>query len=250
MYQNIIGIFSGKGGVGKTTLTVNLSLALSQLNKNVIAIDADFKMSGLGLHLGIYKFPATIADVILSEKNLLEAIYVHSSGIRIIPAPLYLKEIDTSKIKDILSAPVFSENFVIVDSPPGLEKNTLDVMAACKYGIILTTPDIPAITDAIKITSKLKEMNVSILGAIVNMNSGDGIDLQDIKDTLEVDILGSIPFDKNIRKSLFLQKPLLLYDPYSPASIEIKKIAARITNQEFKPEKFLFFKRLIKGIKK
>ncbi|MBU5688485.1 MAG: cell division ATPase MinD [Candidatus Aenigmatarchaeota archaeon] len=250
MDQNIIGIFSGKGGVGKTTLTVNLSLALAQFNKNVLAIDTDFKMSGLGLHLGMYQFPVTIADVLLSEKNLLEAIYIHSSGIRIVPAPLYVKEIDTSKLKDILSAPFLSENFVILDSPPGLEKNVIDVMSACNSAIILTTPDIPAITDAIKITEKLKEMSIPIRGAVVNMNMKDSIELEDIEDVLGVNIIGVIPFDKDIKKSLSLRQPLLSFNPYSPASIEIKKIAAKIINEEFKPEKFLFLKRIIKGIKK
>jgi len=248
--QNIIGIFSGKGGVGKTTLTINLSLALSQFNKNTIAVDTDLKMSGLGLQLGIYQFPATIADVLLSEKNLLEAIYIHQSGLRIIPAPLYAKDIDTSRLKEIFSAPFISENFVLVDSPPGLEKNVIDVMSACNSAIILTTPEIPAVTDAIKIAEKLKEMNVPIRGAIINMKTKDGLEAEEIEEALEASVLGVVPFDKEVKKSLMLRQPLLQLNPYSLASIEIKKIAAKIANEEFQPERFLLLKRLIKGIKK
>ncbi len=249
MDQNIIGIFSGKGGVGKTTLTLNLSLALTQLNKNVLAMDTDFKMSGLGLHLGIYQFPVTINDVLLSNKNLIEAIYIHPSGVRIIPAPLYIQDIDTSKLKDVLSAPFIQDNFVLIDSPPGLEKNVIDVMSACNSAIVLTTPDIPSVTDAIKITEELKKMNIPIRGAIINMMTNGSLKEEDIKDALGVDILGTIPFDNQIKKSLFLRKPLLLTNPYSKAAIEIKRIAAKIANENFKEESFLFFKRLIKGIK-
>ncbi|MFH8080860.1 MAG: P-loop NTPase [Candidatus Aenigmatarchaeota archaeon] len=246
MEQKIIGLFSGKGGVGKTTLTINLSLALAELGKNVIAVDTDFKMSGLGLHLGLYKFPATIVDVLLSEKNVLEAIYVHPTGIRIIPAPLYVRELDTSKLKDIFSAPIFSQGFALLDTPPGLEKNVIDVMSACTSAIILTTPDLPALASAIKVVEKLKELKIPIIGVIINMHTKDMLRIEEIEETLETNILGVIPFDKNFRKSLNLKKPLLQLDPYCKASIEIKKIAAKIANESFREEKLLFLKRILR----
>jgi septum site-determining protein MinD len=248
--QNIIGIFSGKGGVGKTTLTVNLAAALSQLNKNVIAIDTDFKMSGLGLHLGMYQFPVTIKEVLLSEKNLLDAIYIHSSGIRIVPAPLYAKDIDSSKLKEILSAPFLSENYVLLDSPPGLERNAFDVMESCNSALIVTTPDIPAVADALKIVKELKERGIPIRGVAVNMSDGRGIEIQEIQETLELPVLSVIPFDKEVKKSLFAREPLLCYNPYSPAAVEIKKLACLISGDEYKQERFLLLKRFLKGINK
>ena len=249
MNRNIIGIFSGKGGVGKTTLTVNLAAALSQLKKSVIAIDADFKMSSLSLHLGMYQFPVTIKDVLLSQKNLLEAIYIHPSGIRIIPAPLYAKEIESWKLKEVLSAPFISENYVLLDSPPGLEKNVFDVIDACNSALIITTPDIPAVTDAIKIVRELKERNIAIRGVVVNMNDGRGIDAEEIEEALELPVLSTIPFDKEVRKSLLARQPLVSYNPYSPAAVEIKKLACLIAGEEYKGERFLLLKRLLKGIK-
>ena len=82
----IIGVVSGKGGGGKTVTTINLSAALMGFGKNVIAIDADVKMSGLGLQLGMYYFPVTLNDVLGNRGTIHESLYIHSSGLRIIPA--------------------------------------------------------------------------------------------------------------------------------------------------------------------
>jgi len=248
--QNIIGIFSGKGGVGKTTLTLNLAAALSQLKKNVLAIDADFKMCSLSLHLGLYQFPVTIKDVLLSQKNLLEAIYIHPSGVRIIPAPLYVRDIDSWKLKEVLSSDFISENYVLLDSPPGLEKNVFDVIDACNSALIITTPDIPAVTDALKIVKELMDRSVAIKGVVVNMNDGNGIGVEEIEETLELPVLSVIPFDKDVRKSLLRKEPLMSYNPYSPAAVEIKRLACLIAGERYTQDRFLLLKRLLKGIKK
>ncbi|MCX8178766.1 MAG: P-loop NTPase [Candidatus Aenigmarchaeota archaeon] len=251
MENNIIGIFSGKGGVGKTTLTVNLAISMQRFNKNVIAVDTDLKMSSLGLHLNMYKFPVTINEVLSSSKNILDALYIHPSGIRIVPAPVYAEDVDTSTLKEILSNPVLSNNYVLLDSPPGLEKNTIDVISACNAAIILTTPEIPAVADALKMVEKIKKMNVKMLGLVINMSDHDSqLDDSEIESTLGLNIIGKIPFDKNVKKSLSAKQPLVDYNPYSPAAIEIKKIAARVLNEDYKTERFLILKRIFKGIKK
>jgi len=250
--HNIIGIFSGKGGVGKTTVTVNLSAVLTQIKKNVIAIDTDIKMGGLGLHLGMFQFPTTLNDVILSNKNLYEALYIHSSGLRIIPAALSVQEIDTSGLKNILSAPFLSNNIVFIDSPPGLEKNAIDVLSACPTGIIVVTPEVTSIVNSLKVISEMEKTNTEILGAIVNMyNSNDKnqINLAEIESTLGIPILGVVPFDRDVKSSIFKKMPVVVYNPYSPASLEFKKIGAKLVGEEFKPESFVWIKRMIKRLK-
>lgn len=248
MKHNIIGIFSGKGGVGKTTVTVNLSTVFSQFKRNVIAIDTDIKMSGLGLYLGMYQFPVTLNDVLLSKNNLYEALYIHSSGLRIIPAPLYTQDIDTSILKNVLSAPFLTNNIVFIDSPPGLEKNVKDVLSACPSGIIVVTPDIPSITNAMKIILEMEKTNTEPLGIIINMyNKSDEnqITKDEIASTLNVPVLGVIPFDINVKKSLFNKTPIVIYKPYSPASIEFKKIGAMLLEENYKPDNFAWIKNIL-----
>lgn len=248
----IIGIFSGKGGVGKTTTTVNLSTVFAQLNKNVIAVDTDIKMSGLGLQLGMYKFPVTLNDVIISNKNIHEALYIHQSGLRIIPAALHAEEVDTTRLKTILSSPFLSNNFVFVDSPPGLEKNAMDVLQSCQSGIVVVTPDTPSLVDALKITSEMQRLNVKPLGAIVNMcsNEKSEINTKEIESFLNLPVLGCVPFDKEVRRSVFHRTPVVAFNKHSPAAVEFKKIGARLLGQEYKTEKFFWIKSMLKRLKK
>lgn len=252
MKHNIIGVFSGKGGVGKTTVTVNLSTVFVQFKRNVIAIDTDMKMSGLGLHLGMYQFPVTLNDVLLSKKNLYEALYIHSSGLRIIPAPLYVQDINTDALKDVLSAPFLTDNFVFIDSPPGLEKNVIDVLTACPSGIVVVTPDVPSIVDAMKIISAMEKSGTEPLGAIINMYNKldkNQINEKEIESALNIPVLGSIPFDTNVKRSVFHKTPAVIYNPYSPASIEFQRIGAKLLEEDYKPDNFAWIKSILKGLR-
>ena len=83
-----IGIVSAKGGVGKTITTLNLASALMQFSRDVVSVDGDVKLSGLSLQLGMYYFPVTLNDILEGERSILESLYIHTTGLRIIPASL------------------------------------------------------------------------------------------------------------------------------------------------------------------
>ena len=86
----LILITSGKGGVGKTTLTSNLSAALTDFGEDVIAMDANLTTPNLGLHTGMHLAPNTLHDVLKGKKELKKAIYPHPYGYKIIPASMSL----------------------------------------------------------------------------------------------------------------------------------------------------------------
>ena len=117
-----IGIVSAKGGVGKTAVTINLSAALMKLEKSVIVVDADIKASGLGLQLGLFHFPLTLNDVLERKVSTLEAMYIHSTGMRIIPASLCLRNTNISRLGNVLNDPQLEDNIIMVDAPPGSQK--------------------------------------------------------------------------------------------------------------------------------
>jgi cell division ATPase MinD len=251
--HNIIGVFSGKGGVGKTTVTVNLATAFSKFNKNVVAIDTDIKMTGLGLQLGMYQFQATLNDVLLSQKNIHEALYIHPSGIRIIPAALYQQDVNTEKIKQVLSSSFFRNTFVFVDSPPGLERNATDVLKACPSGILVVTPDTPSIVDGAKIVSEMREANCQALGAVVNMyirNDKSQLSLSEIESFLDIPILGCVPYDKEVRRSVFHRTSAIAHNPYSPASIEFNKIATKLLGLNYEVDNLAWAKNILRGLKR
>ncbi len=249
----VIGIVSGKGGVGKTTTTINLATALMGFGQNVIAVDADVKMSGLGLQLGMYHFPVTLNDVLMERGYIQQALYIHSSGLRIIPASLCVEDVRVSRLKHVLSDPFLKDNIVVVDAPPGLEKNSISILKSCPEVLIVTTPEIPSITDAMKIICTAKKMDTKPIGIIVNMyknRNSHQINFKEIESTCGIPVIGTIPEDKIIKKGLFFGVPSVLLNPYSPSSLAFKEIAARIIGENYIPPKFAFIKRFFGGLKK
>jgi cell division ATPase MinD len=242
-----IGIVSGKGGVGKTVTTINLAAAMMEFKSSVIAVDADIKMSGLGLHLGMCYFPVTLNDVLKDTVNVFNALYIHSSGLRIIPASLAVDPVDTSKLGTVLLNPYFENTTVLVDSPPGLGNDAIQVLKACKENIIVTLPEIPAVADTIRVIDVIRELGAIPLGIIVNRyKTGDPnqLSIKEIETACELPIIGTIPEDKNIRKSIYKKTPAVFLNPYSSSSIAFKKIAARILGLDYKPPRYTFFKKL------
>jgi len=249
----IIGIVSGKGGVGKTTTTINLSAALMEFKKNVIAIDADIKMSGLGLQLGMYYFPISLNDVLKGQGELFEALYIHSSGLRIIPASLNVDDVKISNFQKVLEDPLLENNIVLIDSPPGFEKNSLAVLKTCPELLIVTTPEIPAITEALKIISITERMSSTPIGIIVNMykrKEPNQINLKEIRAICGLPIIGVIPEDDNIKRSIFKGVPAVCLNPYAPSSIAFKKITAALIKEDYIPPKVPLLKKILGRFKK
>ena len=244
-----IAVVSGKGGVGKTTVTSNLTTALMQLKQNVIALDADIKMSGLGLQLGMYYFPVTLADVLSEKANIFEAIYIHPCGMRIIPASLCVRDARVSRLKQIINDPFLDNNIVLVDAPPGLEKSTIAVLKACKEVIIVTIPEIPAVADVMKTLVAAKKTDTKPIGIVINRykkGEKEQISVKEIESTCDLPVIGIIPEDKAISKSIFRRTPVVLLDPFSPASIQFKKIAANLIGEKYILPRFRSIKRFLR----
>ena len=89
----IIVINSGKGGVGKTTTAINLGAGLNSLSKNVVVVDANLNTPNVGIHLGAPIVPITLNHVLKGKADIEDAVYEHSSGTKIIPSSLSIKEL-------------------------------------------------------------------------------------------------------------------------------------------------------------
>ena len=167
---SLISIISGKGGVGKTTAVSNLGAALTKRGKNVLILDGNITTPNLSLHLGIPFYPVTLHDVLRKRIPIESAIYTHSSGLKIVPASLaadHVKKTDINRLKGVLWNLMGKADIIIVDAAAGLGKEALAAIDVADELIIITNPDLPAITDALK-TIKLAEDNgTKILGVIV-----------------------------------------------------------------------------------
>ncbi len=242
----IICVASGKGGVGKTVCAVNLALALYQFGEKVVVVDADMTASNLGIQLGHYAFPNNLQSVIRGEVEPEMAVHTHPSGINFIPSSIALNDISVKprNLGQVLRA--LPHNIIIVDAPPGLDTVGKGVLEASDEVLVVTTPEIPAVANAAKTIKMAEEYKKRIIGIVVNRYTGDESELkpEEIEMICEAPIVGVIPEDDKIKKSLFHRTPLLALDPYCSASIAFKKIAAGLIGKVYQPPRFLTIRRL------
>jgi len=238
--SRIIGVISGKGGVGKTTVTANLTAALAmKFGKKVTAVDCNLTTSHLGMHFGIFFYPRTFNDFLKGTANMNDVLIPHGTGVNILPASLNLSDligINMYEIREKLRDSLKDSDFVFLDAAPGFGKEAVSAMRACEEALLVTTPDIPAITDVLKAKSVLEQMNVEIIGLIVNKVTGKRFELssKEIAETTGLSIIGSIPFSFEFSESLSNKTPLVAYKQNSKASIELFKIAAYLAGEAYK----------------
>lgn len=245
----LITITSGKGGVGKTTTAINLGAALNAFGKEVIILDANLTTPNVGLHLGAPIVPISLNHVLSGKARLAEAIYEHESGTKIIPSSLSIRELrklNHSKLKDIGKKLKKMADFVIYDSAAGLGAETLAALEAADELIIVTNPEIPAVTDALKTTKVIEQLGKPIRGVIVTRVSGlkTEMPISNIRDMIELPILGIVPEDKNVQAALVMKDALLHTHPKSKASRAYRTIAAKLLGMNNYREYSSFWEKL------
>ncbi|MFH1978178.1 MAG: cell division ATPase MinD [Candidatus Aenigmatarchaeota archaeon] len=241
----IIAIASGKGGVGKTTMTANLAAALSKFNKSVIAVDGNLTTSNLGIHLGIPLYPITLQDVIQRKSRVEEAIYFHKSGFRVLPSDVSLTKIINPRSHDFIDLfykLVGSADIVLIDVAAGLGSEALAVLDAADELITITNPELSAITDALKLGKLAEKMGTKNIGVVINRFKKHPHDIHhlDVKDFLGMNVLGTVREDRKISRATHEKEPIITREPNSRAAQEIMAIAAKIAGVEFKPKTGFF----------
>jgi len=254
--KKMIVITSGKGGVGKTTTAINLGAAINFFKKNVIVIDANLSTPNVGIHLNSPEVPININHVLFGKAKAFEAVYEHESGMKVMPASLSIKElrkIKPERIKDFKEDFKKLADYVILDCAAGLGKEALSVIELADELIIVTNPEMPAITDALKTIKLATMMKKPVRGVIITRVRKDQIEMQPdtVKDMLETPILGMIPEDIHIQKALSQRNTVLQLYPKSNPSRAYKEIAARILNVRYdsNKDKERIFARLLRTLK-
>lgn len=161
----VIAVASGKGGVGKTTVTANLGIALSLLEEDVLILDMDINMANLELILGLEGKQVTLQEVLAGEENIHNAIYEGPGGVHIVPAGLSLpnlKYIKRERMEKVFDELIGSVDIIIIDSPAGLERDALAAMSSAGEMILVTTPEVTSLTDTLKTKLLAERMGINI----------------------------------------------------------------------------------------
>ena len=261
----IITVTSGKGGVGKTNLSVNMALAFTRLGKKVTVMDADLALANVNVMLNmIPKY--NLYHVIKKQKTIREILVETEYGISIVAGAsgfsqianmgeedrkVFISQLDTLSNADI----------IIIDTSAGVSSNVLDFIAAADDVVIITTPEPTAITDAygiIKIiATEYDSLNMG-LKLVVNRAKSAG-EAKSVADrminiagqflNLKLDYLGFIYDDSSVPHSVYKQQPFIVVDPKCKASICVQHIVDRIDrNKPIEVRGFgAMFKRLFKS---
>ena len=240
--KRMIVITSGKGGVGKTTTAINLGAAINYFGGDVLVLDGNLSTPNVGIHLNSPEVPVTLNHVLQGKADVFEAIYEHESGMKIIPSSLSLKEskkIKPEKLKEFKKEFGKHSEYVLVDSSAGLGSEALSAIELADELIVVTNPEMPAITDALKTIKIAEQMKKPVLGVIMTRVRKNDIEMQpeSVREMLEVPILGMVPEDISVQKSLSLKDAVVHTHPKSKASKAYKEIAAKILNIKYDSDK-------------
>lgn len=247
--SRIIAIASGKGGVGKTTITANLAAALAKMDRNVIAVDGNIGTANLGIHLGVPLFPVTLQDVLKRDSKLRDALYFHKAGFRVLPANVSLKKAINPKSHQFMNLfykLVNDADYVLIDCPPGIGQETRNVIEACDELITITNPEVPAMTDAVKLGAVSEQIGTKNIGVVINRinRHKHEINLDVATRFLGMNVIGKIREDKHVAKSTAFREPVITYKPGSRASKQIMELASVICGKPVPKQKFSLFSKL------
>jgi septum site-determining protein MinD len=237
--SRVIVITSGKGGVGKTTVTANLGTAIAQLGHKVCLIDADFGLRNLDLLLGLeQRVVYTIIDVLAGECVLEKALVrdKRTEGLYLLPAAQNRNKeaINPQQMRDIIGKLSPRFDYILVDCPAGIEGGFRNAIAAANEALIVTTPEVAAVRDADRVVGLLESEDLKSIRLIVNrlrpemVQMDEMISVEDIVDLLVVPLIGIIPDDKQVITSSNRGEPLVLNQEISLPSLAIKNIARRL----------------------
>jgi septum site-determining protein MinD len=186
-----------------------------------------------------------LQDVLEEKHTIQEAIATHPTGLKIIPANIGIESID-SDISNLKYHLQQLNGTIILDSPPGLGEDALQIIDACDDVIIVTSPELPTLTNAVKTIKVARELKKNVIGVIINKSLNEDHELtpNEIEMMCESHVLSNINYDTIITRSLSKKTPIIEFKPYSESAIEYKKVAAKILGKNYQTPKFLFFKRL------
>jgi flagellar biosynthesis protein FlhG len=244
----IITVTSGKGGVGKTNVSINMALAYARLGKKVVVMDADLGLANVNVMFNLIP-KYNLYHVIRKQRTMREILVETDYGISIVSGAsgfsqianlsdaerqFFIKELDTLSNTDI----------IIIDTSAGVSRSVLDFVAAADDAVIITTPEPTAITDAygiIKIiASEYESLNLGLKLVVNRVKSA--ADAKKVSDritsiagqflNLKVDYLGFIYDDLVVSQAVVKQKPFMVIDPKCKASLCVQHIVERMEKSE------------------
>jgi len=239
----VIAITGGKGGVGKTNVSVNLSMALSQMGQRVVLMDADLGLANVDVLLGL-KTEHTIADVLSGECSLRQVMLEVNSNFHIVPASSGTQEMTSLSVHEhaelIHAFQDVSEELdvLLVDTAAGISESVVSFLRAAQEILVVVCDEPTSITDAYALIKLLnRDHKVTRFRVLANMvrTEQEGrhmynklLTVTDRFLDVTLQYVGSIPYDEAVRRSVQQQQPVLTAFSKSKAAVAYRQLATKV----------------------
>ncbi|HOQ00963.1 MAG TPA: MinD/ParA family protein [Acetivibrio clariflavus] len=243
----VITVTSGKGGVGKTNITVNLAIALSELGNRVTILDADFGLANIDVLLGIIP-KYTLLNVLHDDKSIFEVLTDGPGKVKFLSGGSGMEELvklDQTQIDKFLYNIGLLDSLsdvILIDTGAGLSDSVMSFVMAADEVILVTTPEPTSITDAYALIKMVANRDKNKKIRVIVNRAESANEAYDILNKLSIvtsrflelnlEALGFINFDDMVIKAVKMQKPFTLSFPKCQASKQIKDIGSKIMDVE------------------
>lgn len=239
----VVSVASGKGGVGKSCIAINLAIALSRLDVRVLILDADFGLANIDIMLGVTS-KYNVSHVLRGEKTLGEIIQLGHEGVRFISGGsgvsdlLNLEEEKVLQLFDSIVGIEAQADFIIVDIGAGINENIMQMILASTETIVVTTPEPTAILDAYALIKAIVKRNIAHPIHILINKCDSKKEAERVEEGFievvgrhlgkNINPLGLIMYDNDVSLSIKRQTPIIVSSPGNATSREISMIARDI----------------------
>lgn len=232
-----ICIAGSKGGVGRTTTAISLAHVMSK-HKKTLLVDANLTTPNVNIHLGAPILRKTLMNVLKNEASIYQAIYTHTSGLRVLPSISTvddLKKIKYNRLREAIQSLEGEADLIVMDSAAGLGREAISAIEAADEILIITTPDLSAVLDTQKTIQVAHELGKNLLGVVVN-KMGEykhELKINNIEKLLDLPVIGVIPYDNNVKEAFKLKHPVTHTHPNSKASKSYEQLAGLLLGKKY-----------------
>ena len=242
MTSTVVTITSGKGGVGKTTTTANLAVALAAAGNKVVCIDGDIGLRNLDVVLGLEnRIVYDLVDVVEGRCRLRQAMIRDKRlpELYLIPAAQTRDKsaVSPSDMVNLCEALRAEVDWILIDSPAGIERGFRNALAPADTALVVTNPEISAVRDADRIIGLIEAEQKGPARLIINrlniemINRGDMLTSIDVVELLAIELIGMVPEDEAVLVSTNRGLPVAM-DEKSRAGKAFHNIAHRLMGEE------------------